>query len=102
MTRRLEQGSVAFTNRDVLTTSSIPISQTRLLGEVTTGTLLLPINPVQKYVCILCEVIHLVVMSDRLASFEWIDHSAVDVSRFAHALVASCANASTIYNLFFY
>ncbi|KAH9987019.1 hypothetical protein BJV74DRAFT_843197 [Russula compacta] len=31
------------------------------------------------------------VIFDELASFEWIGHSALDVSRFARALVASCA-----------
>jgi hypothetical protein len=36
------------------------------------------------------------VIFDELALFEWIGHSALEVSRFGRALVASCAKASPI------
>jgi hypothetical protein len=42
------------------------------------------------------EATPFLVIFDELALFEWIGHSALDVSRFARALVASCAKASTI------
>ena len=34
------------------------------------------------------------VIFDELATFEWIGHSALDISRFVRALVAYCAKAS--------
>ncbi|KAH9025658.1 hypothetical protein EDB84DRAFT_1440336 [Lactarius hengduanensis] len=36
------------------------------------------------------------VIFDELATFEWIGHSALDISRFARALVAYCAKASGV------
>jgi len=46
---------------------------------------------VREYIGILREATHPLVIFDELALFEWIGHSALDVSRFARALVASCA-----------
>jgi hypothetical protein len=36
------------------------------------------------------------VIFDELATFEWIGHSALDISRFARALVAYCAKVSGV------
>ncbi|KAI0246450.1 hypothetical protein BJV78DRAFT_1135200 [Lactifluus subvellereus] len=85
LTQKLEQGSIIFI--DVPT--QIPdLSRSK-------GTTLLPLlDFIRDSVERIRGATSSLVIFDELASFEWIGHSALDVSRFARALVSSCAKAS--------
>lgn len=87
MTQKLEQGSVIFVD--------VPNQFPDL--SPSKGAALLPLlDLVRQYIGILREATSPLVIFDELALFEWIGHSPLDVSRFARALVATCAKASII------
>jgi hypothetical protein len=86
MAQKLEQGSIVFID--------VP-TQFPALSPSRGTTLLRLLDLIRGYIGTLREITHPLVIFDELASFEWIGHSALDVSRFARALVALCGKAST-------
>jgi hypothetical protein len=86
MAQKLEQGSIVFID--------VP-TQFPALSPARGTTLLRLLDLIRGYIGTLREITHPLVIFDELASFEWISHSALDVSRFARALVALCGKAST-------
>jgi hypothetical protein len=86
LTQKLEQGSIIFVD--------VP-NQFPDLSPPKGAALLPLLDLVRKYIGILRSSTNSLVIFDELALFEWIGHSALDVSRFARALVASCAKASS-------
>jgi len=87
LTQKLEQASIIFVD--------VPNQFPDL--SPSKGAALIPLlDLVRKYIGIPRGSTPSLVIFDELALFEWIGHSALDVSRFARALVASCAKASII------
>ncbi|KAI9457416.1 hypothetical protein F5148DRAFT_984134 [Russula earlei] len=79
LAQKLEQGSIVFID--------IP-TQFPDLSPSKGATFLPLLGLINRYVGI--KPVTCLVIFDELSSFEWIGHSASDVSRFARALVASC------------
>ncbi|SRR6266404_3419243 len=84
LTQKLEQGAIIFID--------VPTQ----LAELTPsdGASLLPLlglirNCVERH----NDIHNTLVIFDELATFEWIGHSTLDISRFARVLVAYCAKA---------
>jgi hypothetical protein len=87
LTEKLEQGSIVFID--------VPTQLPDL--SLSDGASLLPLfNLIQNSVERQNDTENTLVIFDELATFEWIGHSALDISRFARALVAYCAKASGI------
>ncbi len=87
LTQKLEQGSIIFID--------VPTQLSDL--SPSDGASLLPLldlirNSVERQT----DTHNTLVIFDELATFEWIGHSALDISRFARALVAYCAKASGV------
>ncbi len=59
------------------------------------GTLLPLLDLIRRNIETLRETTPPLLIFDEIALFEWIGHSELDVSRFARALVGSCAKVST-------
>jgi hypothetical protein len=85
MAQKLEQGSIVFID--------VP-TQFPDLKSPSKGTTLLPLlDLIRKYIGLRGATPSLLIF-DELALFQWIGHSESDVSRFARALVSSCAKVS--------
>jgi RecA-family ATPase len=85
MAQKLEQGSIVFID--------VP---TQLPGlSPSKGTLLPLLDLIRRNIETLRETTPPLLIFDEIALFEWIGHSELDVSRFARALVRSCAKVST-------
>ncbi|KAF8267657.1 hypothetical protein EI94DRAFT_1729851 [Lactarius quietus] len=85
LTQKLEQGSIIFID--------VP-TQLPDLSPSDGGSLLPLFNLIQNCVERLNDAHNTLVIFDELATFEWIGHSALDISRFARALVAYCAKGA--------
>ena len=84
MAQKLEQGSIAFVD--------VPTQFPDL--SPSNGTLLPLLDFIRRYIGELRGATPSLLIFDELALFQWIGHSELDVSRFARALVSSCAKAS--------
>ncbi|KAN0130283.1 Uncharacterized protein family UPF0405 [Lactarius tabidus] len=85
LTEKLEQGSIVFID--------VPTQLPDL--SLSDGASLLPLfNLIQNSVERQDDTENTLVIFDELATFEWIGHSALDISRFARALVAYCAKSA--------
>jgi hypothetical protein len=85
MAQKLEQGSVVFID---VPTQFPDLSPSQ-------GTNFLPLlDLIRRYIGELRGTTPFLLIFDELALFQWIGHSELDVSRFARALVSSCAKAS--------
>jgi len=85
MTQKLEQGSIIFID--------VPEQLPDL--SPSDGTSLLPLfNLIRNCVERQNDTHNTLVLFDELATFEWIGHSALDISRFTRALVAYCAKGA--------
>ena len=81
MAQKLEQGSIVFID---VPTQFPDLSPSK-------GTTLLPLlDLIRKHIGLRGATPSLLIF-DELALFQWIGHSESDVSRFARALVSSCA-----------
>ena len=86
LTQKLDQGSIVFID--------VP-TQLPDLSPSDGGASLLPLfDLIRNSVERLKGAQNTLVVFDELATFEWIGYSALDISRFARALVAYCAKAS--------
>ena len=87
MAQKLEQGSIVFVD---VPTQFPDLSPSK-------GTTLLPLlDFIRRYIGEPSGNTPPLLIFDELALFQWIGHSELDVSRFARALVSSCAMASAI------
>jgi hypothetical protein len=92
MIQKLEQGSIVFVD---VPTQFPDLSPSK-------GTTILPLlNLIRSYIEALRGATPYLLIFDELALFQWIGHSELDVSRFARALVSSCAKASANNPIFF-
>jgi hypothetical protein len=85
MAQKLEQGSIVFVDVPTQFPDLSPSKETTLLPLL---------NLIRRYIGELRGATPSLLIFDELALFQWIGHSELDVSRFARALVASCAKAS--------
>ena len=87
LTQKLEQGSIVFID--------VPTQLPDL--SPSDGASLLPLfDLIRNSVERLKDAQNTLVIFDELATFEWIGHSTLDISRFARALVAYCAKESGV------
>ncbi|KAF8467932.1 hypothetical protein DFH94DRAFT_777448 [Russula ochroleuca] len=82
MAQKLEQGSIVFVDVPTQFPDLSPSKETTLLPLL---------NLIRRYIGELRGATPSLLIFDELALFQWIGHSELDVSRFARALVASCA-----------